>query len=264
MMRTAPQVIDPSREMGEREWWDLWNTSYRAVDDLDAMASELFARAAEVINGITEKEDRHLLEVACGSGSLSRLLHCASYHGLDISPAAIDIARQKALAVALPASAAFPTYEAADFHDWPLPSQSFDVTVCVDAISSIREQKLALQKMARSLRPSGKLVLTTINRFVYERIKRTPSRPLASGPVSHWLTRSELRTLIQSAGFTIERFETIMPRGNLGVLRVINSWRLNRAFGPRVEKVLRSWKEWAGLGQYFVVVARKADAGNAR
>jgi 2-polyprenyl-3-methyl-5-hydroxy-6-metoxy-1,4-benzoquinol methylase len=263
-MRTTPEVIDPSREMDETQWWDLWNTSYRAEDDLDAIASELFERVAEVINGITKEGGCQVLEVACGSGSLSRLLHYATYHGLDISPAAIDIARQKARAVALPNGAAFPTYEAADFHDWPLPSQSFGVTVCVDAISSIREQQLALQKMARSLRPSGKLVLTTINRFVYERILRTPSRPLASGPVSHWLTRSELRTLIQSAGLTIERFETIMPRGNRGVLRLINARRLNRAFGPRVEMALRRLKERAGLGQYFFVVARKSGAGSAR
>jgi len=256
-MRTTTEVTDPSREMDEREWWDVWNTSYRAVDDLDAIARELFARAAEEVNRITQRGGSRVLEVACGSGVLSRMLRFSSYHGLDISPAAIEIARKKAGTFVLLDGAAVPTYEATDFHDWPLPSQSFDVTVCVDAISSIRDQQRAMDKIAQSLRPSGRLVLTTINRFVYERIKRTPNRPLASGPVSHWLSRPELHALIQSAGLTIERSYTIMPRGNLGILRIINSWRLNQAFGSRVESGLRRLKERAGLGQYFVVVARK-------
>jgi len=261
MMWKTSEVIDPSREMDEREWWNFWNTSYRAADDLDAIASELFARAASEVNSITETGGCRVLEVACGSGAFSRLLHYSSYHGIDISPAAIDIARQKAESVVVREGAARPTYEAADFHDWPLPPQTFDVTVCIDAISSIRDQRLALEKMARSLGDSGRLVLTTVNPFVYDRIKRTHSRPLSVGPVSRWLTRSELRALIQLAGFTIERSYTIMPRGNLGVLRLLNSWRLNRAFGRRVEMVLRRLKERVGLGQYSVVVARKAGNG---
>jgi ubiquinone/menaquinone biosynthesis C-methylase UbiE len=245
--------------MDERQWWDFWNTSYRAADDLDAIAGELFTRAAAEINAITAKGDCRVLEIACGSGAFSRLLTYSTYHGIDISPAAIDIARRKAGSIARPHGSASPTFDAVDFHDWPLPPHNFDVTVCIDAISSIRDQQLALEKMARSLGVSGKLVLTTINRFVYERIRRTQSQPLASGPVSHWLTRSELHALVRSAGLTIERCYTIMPRGNRGILRVINSWRLNQAFGPRVEVLFRRLKERAGLGQYFVVVARKTE-----
>jgi 2-polyprenyl-3-methyl-5-hydroxy-6-metoxy-1,4-benzoquinol methylase len=259
MRETTQPIVDRSREMDEREWWDFWNTSYRAENDLDAIASELFTRAAAEINGITARGECRVLEIACGSGAFSRLLNYSSYHGIDISPAAIDIARQKAKSIVRPHGGASPTFEAVDFHDWSLPSQTFDVTVCIDAISSIRDQQLALEKIALTLRESGKLVLTTINSFVYQRIKRTQSQPLASGPVSHWLTRSELRTLIQSAGLTIERFYTIMPRGNCGVLRLINSRILNQAFGPRVEVLFRRLKERAGLGQYFVVVARKTE-----
>jgi ubiquinone/menaquinone biosynthesis C-methylase UbiE len=250
--------------MDERAWWDLWNTSHRAADDLDAISNELFSRAADAINGIKGIDGCSVLEVACGSGALSRRLRYSNYHGIDLSSAAINIARQKAASARLPEGSVRPAYEAADFHEWPLPPQAFDVTVCIDAISSIRDQQRALNKMASSLRDSGKLLLTTHNRFVYNRIRRTNSQPLANGPVSNWLTRSELHALIETAGFTIERSYTIIPRGNLGILRVINSWRLNRAFGPRVEAALRRLKERAGLGQYLVVVARKAGSGAAR
>lgn len=256
-MSTKSPVVDRSREMEEKSWWDLWNTSHRIKDDNDAVSSELFTRAAATVNGITGNGECRVLEIACGTGTLSRMLVYSSYHGLDISPAAIEVARQKTNNLSLPPGASLPTYEAADFHEWPLPAQAFDLAVCIDAISSIRDQPLAMEKIAQSLRPGGQLVLTTINRFVYDRIQRTPSAPLASGPVSHWLSRGELHELISKAGLTIERSQTIMPRGNLGILRLVNSLRLNGAFGPRVSNLLRRLKEQMGLGQYSLVVARK-------
>jgi 2-polyprenyl-3-methyl-5-hydroxy-6-metoxy-1,4-benzoquinol methylase len=256
-MLTKSPVLDRSREMEEKSWWDLWNTSHRAKDDNDAVSSELFVRAAVAINGITSDGNCRVLEVACGTGTLSRMLVYSSYHGLDISPAAIEMARQRSGCISLPVGASPPTYEAADFCEWPLPAQAFDVTVCVDAISSIRDQPLAMEKIAQSLRPGGWLVLTTINRFVYDRIRRTPAVRLDSGPVCHWLSRPELHVLISNAGLTIERSHTIMPRGNRGILRLVNSPRLNEALGLRVAAVFRRLKEEVGLGQYSLVVARR-------
>jgi|SRR5579872_1353553 len=256
-MSTKSAIIDRSREMEEKSWWDLWNTSHRIKDDNDAVSSELFARAAATINGITRNEQSRVLEIACGTGTLSRLLTYSGYHGLDISPAAIEIAQQRSGGLALPAGTSPPTYEAADFCEWPLPAQAFDVAVCIDAISSIRDQQLAMKKIVQSLRIGGRLVLTTINRYVYEHIQRTPTSQLASGPVCHWLSRGELHTLISNAGLTIQRSQTIMPRGNLGILRLINSPRLNETFGPRVAAALRRLKEHVGLGQYSLVIARK-------
>lgn len=256
-MSTNISSVDRSREMDEKSWWDLWNSSHRTKDDNDAVSSELFERAAAAINGITRKSNCRVLEIACGTGTLSRMIACSSYHGLDISAAAIEFARRKSACISGPANSVPRTYEAADFHEWQLPGQAFDVAVCIDAIPNIRDQAAAMRKIALSLRSGGHLVLTTINRYVYERIQRTPTIKLESGPVSHWFSRSELHNLIRQAGFTIERSSTIMPRGNLGILRFINSGRLNEAFGTRVAAVLRRLKEHLGFGQYSVVIARK-------
>src|SRR5882757_4922522 len=87
---TAP-MTDRSRNMDERTWWDLWNRSYRTEDNNDEVSSELFVRTAAVINNVTQSGTGRVLEIGCGAGSLSRLLTYSSYHGLDISPAAIDI-----------------------------------------------------------------------------------------------------------------------------------------------------------------------------
>jgi SAM-dependent methyltransferase len=243
--------------MDEKSWWDFWNTSYRSEDDKDVTSTELFTRVTSVIGQIAGPVAPRILEIACGSGTLSRRLTYSSYHGLDISPAAVDIARQKSVNAQRPATSSSPTYDVGDFHDWPLPSERFDLVLCVDAIAYFRDQEFTIRKMADSLRESGRLVLTTINPFVYNRIRRTQTSPIQEGSVSHWLSPDELHGLVRAAGFTIERSYTIMPRGNRGILRIINSPKLNRLFGPRAGFVLQMMKERAGLGQYRVLVARK-------
>jgi 2-polyprenyl-3-methyl-5-hydroxy-6-metoxy-1,4-benzoquinol methylase len=247
--------------MDERTWWDFWNTSYRGEDNRDETSTELFAHVVGVLRQITQGHTGRILEVACGTGTLSRLLSFFSYHGLDISAAAIEIARQKAKLVQLPASTSRPTYEAADFHDWPVPPEPFDVVLCVDALSCFRDQPFTLRKIAQSLTAGGRVVLTSINPIVYNRIRRVGGVRLENGPVSHWLSRHELHDLVKQAGLTLDRSYTIMPRGNMGILRVINGRRLNQLLGPRGAAIFRRLKERAGLGQYRIVVARKEHHG---
>jgi 2-polyprenyl-3-methyl-5-hydroxy-6-metoxy-1,4-benzoquinol methylase len=259
-MTSAMAVHDRSRTMEEQSWWDLWNTSYRAQEQLDAVSSELFARAACIINSITRKEECRVLEVGCGTGALSRTISYASYLGLDFSPAAVHLARERGAQQIHDKEPASSRYEVADICEWEAPAELFDVVVCIDAIACIRNQSLAMRKMGNALRTGGRLVMTTVNPFVYERIRRSSSARLENGPVSHWLTREELRQLVTEAGFTIERFETIMPRGEMGILRLVNSYKLNNSFGPRVAAALRKMKEPVGLGQYSLLVAHKRSS----
>jgi len=251
--------MNKAQELEERDWWDLWNTSHRSKDNNDEVSVELFKHVAAIIRDLSQGQAKRILEVACGTGTLSRQLEFSSYHGLDISPAAIGIASSKAARLSPPEGTERPTYELADVHDWPLPSRLFDVAVCVDAVAYFRDQQLALNKIARVLTPSGQLVLTTINPFVYNRIRRTAQNPLKEGSIRRWLSRAELHDLITSARLRIERSYTIMPRGQMGILRIINSRKLNHALGDRAEQTFRRCKEQIGLGQYRVVVAGKRE-----
>lgn len=243
--------------MEERSWWDLWNGSFRAEDDKDEVSRCLFTHVVSVFQEITQGRPGRVLEVACGTGTLSRGLRFSSYHGLDLSPAAIEIARQKTETLSRPPDSALPTYEAADFHEWTAPADPFDTVLCIDAISCFRDQALVTRKMAQCVRPGGFVLITSVNPFVYNRIRRPDGGRVQNGPVAHWLTRRELHSLIFRAGLKLERSYTIMPRGNVGMLRLINSRRLNQAVGPRGASVLQRLKEQVGLGQYRVIVARK-------
>jgi 2-polyprenyl-3-methyl-5-hydroxy-6-metoxy-1,4-benzoquinol methylase len=242
--------------MEERSWWDLWNTSYRLKDTGDPISGQLFAHVVSLVGRLNKGRPGRLLEVACGTGTISRQLDFSVYHGLDLSAAAIEIAQTKAHEHWQGRDSAA-TYEAADFHNWSLHGEPVDLLLCVDAISCFRDQSLVVRRMAGMLRGGGHLVMTTVNPIVYNRIRRVGTVRLENGPVSHWLSRRELHGLVRQAGLSIERSYTIMPRGNMGWLRIINSPRLNEAFGPRFNAFLRRAKERAGIGQYRVVVARK-------
>jgi 2-polyprenyl-3-methyl-5-hydroxy-6-metoxy-1,4-benzoquinol methylase len=258
-MPEQAQFINRSSEMEERSWWDLWNSSFRSEDNRDDNATELFTHVLGVFRSITNGRSCRVLEVACGTGTLSRHLSFSSYHGLDLSSAAIDIARQKAGLMTLAPGGKAPVYEAADFHDWILPAEPFDVVLCIDALSCFRDQAFVMRKIAQSVRAGGYILLTSVNPFVYHRIRRADGGRFQNGPVSHWPTRRELHKLIDQAELRLQRSYTIMPRGNSGILRIINSWRLNRMLGRSGATAFRQLKEQVGLGQYRVVLARKAN-----
>jgi 2-polyprenyl-3-methyl-5-hydroxy-6-metoxy-1,4-benzoquinol methylase len=243
--------------MDERAWWDFWNSSYRSEDNRDEISTELFAHVVTTVRQVTQGRPTRILEIACGTGALSRRLEFSAYHGLDISSAAIEIAQRKAQSMQLPPGTSTPTYEAADFHDWSMTSEPFDLVLCVDAISCFRDQRFTLRKMAQGLPVGGSIVVTSVNPLIYNRIRRVGGVKLENGPVSHWLSRRELHDLIRQAGLTLVRSYTIMPRGNMGFLRIINSPRLNKALGRGGAAAFRRLKESLGWGQYRVAVARK-------
>lgn len=250
-------TVDRSKEMDERSWWDFWNTSYRAEDNRDQTSNEMFAHVVALMQNLTHDNGGRILEVGCGTGTLSRQLSFSNYYGIDISAAAIEIARQKAERLQLPSDVSRPVYEAIDFHEWLLPSPPFDIVTCVDAIEGFRDQRFVLRKMAEAVRSGGAVLLLAVNPIVYNRIRRVGGVKLENGPISHWMSRGELHNLVREAGLALEQSYTIMPRGNMGMLRIINGRRLSQLFGERGAPFLRQAKERAGLGQYRIVVARK-------
>jgi len=257
-MPETPAYAERSWEMDERSWWDLWNSSWRAEELKDEISTELFEHVARLIDEVAPSGAPRILEVACGTGILSRGLRFSSYHGLDLSAAAIEIANKKAESLALPQGVSRPTYEATDFHEWEPPAEPFDVVMCVDAISCFRDQALVTKKLAKHVRSGGFVILTTINPFVWKYIRRPDGGKCQCGPVSHWLTKPELHALVEGAKLKLQRSYTIMPRGNRGIFRIINSHHWNRVLGKRGADTFKKLKERAGLGQYRVILAQKA------
>ncbi|MCI0556514.1 MAG: class I SAM-dependent methyltransferase, partial [Anaerolineae bacterium] len=193
--------------------------------------------------------DPKILELGCGTGWLAGELTRDNVHyiGCDLSPKAIALAKRKA-----PRG----RFEATDFMLWNVPEQPFDMILSIDTIAYFRDQDAAVRKITSLLKPRGYVILTTVNPFVYSR--RSDIGPPGDAQIRNWLTRKQLHRLLTNNSLIPLRSWTILPSGDKGILRVVNSHKLNRLIGQFVSQTfIEQVKEWCGLGQYRVVVARR-------
>jgi 2-polyprenyl-3-methyl-5-hydroxy-6-metoxy-1,4-benzoquinol methylase len=230
---------------------DEWNEKYRSVG-FDGIEAESKARAELVLQILSSLpvKDPLIVEVGCGTGWLTeQLLGFGPTTGIDLSPKAIEIAKRRGLDA---------EFIAGDFYECSLRRAHFDVAVCVETISAVPDQSRLVARLAEVVKPGGYLLLTTQNKFIYER--RSDIRPPQPGNIRKWLNRRELRRLVRPH-FEVLHVTTVLPKGDKGILRVVHSYKLNwllNRFWTR-ERIARV-QERLGLGHTLVVQARRRDS----
>lgn len=180
------------------------------------------------VRAAAPKPTDHILDVACGTGDLTRAFAdagAARVTGLDFTPEMLRIARQKRLG---PASAAanLPAtinYVDGDAMHLPFADASFDVVSIAFGIRNVSDPAAALREFRRVLRPGGRLVILEFgtpkfapirwaNHF-YTAVIMPRTATLISGDTSgayHYLPRSvqtfmereQMTAAMQTAGFS--------------------------------------------------------------
>lgn len=235
----------------QRAFYDQWNVQHRS-GEYDQIAPEIRdrgGRAVEIVRSLGLTAPR-ILEVGCGTGWLTgKLCALGKVTAIDLSPQAIAVARQRNLPTELIAG---------DFFAVPFEEGSYDVLVCIETLFYVEDQPRFVAKMAALLKPRGHVVVTTINKFVYERSGDVHAA--AAGQVRNWLTLKQIRELL-SRQFDILSMSTMEPRGDRGILRLVNAPKVNALLGSVIpaEQIKRA-KERLGLGGGVVVMARKRDS----
>ena len=82
-----------------------------------------------------------------------------------------------------------------------------------------------VDKIARLLRPGGYLMLATQNRFTLKRWSEVV--PQGVGQIRKWVDARTLRRLLAS-DFDVVELTSIVPVGDRGILRLINSVKVNK------------------------------------
>jgi SAM-dependent methyltransferase len=123
----------------------------------------------------TDLTGKRLLEVSCGAGGgasyIMRNLGPASYTGLDLNPASIDMCRERHRLRGL-------DFVRGNAQNLPFPDQTFDAVINVEASHQYPDFPRFLDEVARVLRPGG--------HFMYADSRRPPD-VAAWNP--RWLTR---------------------------------------------------------------------------
>lgn len=241
-MSARPSIEDQIR------FYDDWNAAHRG-ERYEDIHSEIRTRADRVLEIVEAKRlpTREILEIGCGTGwfteKLSRLGHVTA---VDLSPQAIEIGKRRGTGADFIACNIFEH----DFED-----EQFDLVICVETLFYVEKPDVLVEKMASLCTEGGHLAVTTINKFAYERSEDVG--PPEEGQIRNWLSRRETREIIERH-FDIIAECTVEPRGELGILKLVNNSRLSRLFdrllGPGEVKRI---KETLGLGGGVIFVAAK-------
>jgi 2-polyprenyl-3-methyl-5-hydroxy-6-metoxy-1,4-benzoquinol methylase len=235
-----PTILDQKR------MWETWNPEMRNPKNVNAWTTRRGETILKFLQSLNLERPK-IMDFGCGTGSLSALLsELGPVTGVDLSENAIALAKEQC-----PTG----TFIAGDLFTMPLPTDQFDVVVSQEVIAHVLDQPGYLELAARMLKSEGYIVITTPNRFVIERSDIFPPQPPEH--LVRWLTVHQLKRLLRPH-FQIVRSTSILPMGHQGVLRLINSTKLNSALAtvipePRIEAL----KERFNFGYTLVLLAQK-------
>jgi len=192
-----------------------------------------------------------IFEVGCANGWFARKLAAhGRVTGIDLADAAIEKAR-----IACPTG----TFIAGDLCSIQLP-EKYDVAVTLETMAHVASHSQFCARIREALKPGGHLLMTTQNRFVYDR-KRPGvfKRMVNDSPdavLARYTTLAETRRLL-APHFRIKKLLTLHPNGDRGILRITNSAKLNRLASLVIGRPwLTNLKQWCGLGQTIILLAQ--------
>ncbi len=161
------------------------------------------------------------IEVGVGSGRFASALHIP--YGSDTSLELLKMAKKRGVRVVL-----------ADAHHMPFRDKSFDLVLVVVSLCFFREPVRTLEEISRITTDGGRLLLGLILRespwaeFYMEKARR--GHPIYSH--ARFYSFDELRRMLSSAGFTLERVMTTLfeePQDE----RQISNEEIREGFDPK-------------------------------
>ena len=164
--------------------------------------------AADLVTAANLRAGERVLDVACGTGIVTRLAaqrvgESGTVAGLDINAGMLAVART----VPVKAGSATARWYETSAEAMPLPDASFDVVLCQLGLQFIADKASALREMRRVLSPGGRVLLSvpTPTAF-FDGLETVLSRhvPAASGFVQMVFSLNdpaELDALVRGAGF---------------------------------------------------------------
>ena len=250
MLKSSQRVDAPI--VAQTSFWNSWNQERVEMSPVKVSAEE----AETVLSWLRdlERRDLEILEVGCGTGWLCpRLTEFGRVTGTDLATEVLRHAAVRAPGV---------KFLAGDFMHLDLESEKYDVVISLEVLAHVSDQPAFLARIAELLKPNGILMLATQNRPALERNDIPPPGP---GQVRKWLDRQELAALLEKE-YAVERLQSITPQFNTGILRYVNSRKVNGLISRLglafLSRRIKKLQEDVWLGWTLMVLARKRVRNN--
>jgi len=231
----------------QRNYWDERWTSGR-----DQYPNPWARRRADTILAMLrslELTRPDILDLGCGTGWFTaELAELGNATGVELSEAAIALAQSNYRNALFIAGNAL---------EMELPAAHFDVVVSMEVIAHAENQDQYVARAVQALKPGGYFVVTTVNKFVNDRMEWPPE---PDAYITRWLDRKALKRLLRRHGLRMLRITSVIPMGQRGILRLVNSDKLNRVVHHLLSPAtVESLKERAGLGGTLIALAQRAE-----
>jgi SAM-dependent methyltransferase len=171
------------------------------------------ARAGETLDGLiglaAPRAQERWLDVACGPGIVSRALAplVRTVHGVDATPAMVDVARREAAALGLDNA----TFAVGDATALDAPTDSVDGALARFVIHHVPVPSRLVDELARIVRPEGSVVLADHLADADADAAAWSQEIERLRDPSHWacLPLERLRALGSQAGLELEEERTV-------------------------------------------------------
>ena len=157
---TGSATPTPDRSTGTTgaiaDYWDAAASTFDDEPDHGLKAEHTRTAWAQLVSSWSPNAPADVLDVGCGTGSISLLLAESGHRvtGVDLAPRMIEQARRKLNAAGLPAR-----FIVGDASAPPTGGAHFDMVLSRHLVWTLPDPEAALAEWCRQLRPGGRLVL---------------------------------------------------------------------------------------------------------
>lgn len=198
----------------QKDFYDRYWRDMKPIGSYKLMRTQWIANMLQLLCRQNNKKQLQLLDLGCGDGRLAPFWQSvtgAETYALELSPMAVEKAQRL-----------FPSviYTQGDATNTPYENQVFDIIVCQEVLEHIEQQALLINEAARILKPGGQLILTTPNKFYFDRRK---GGNYSQQPIENIIDKEELIKLLNTQ-FNITHFETVIyAKGDYGIYKLLTN-----------------------------------------
>lgn len=227
-----------------QELWQLTGSGPESYERYQVPS--VFEPLARVfLDHVPLEQGQRVLDVACGTGIVARYAapvvgETGEILGIDLNPAMLDVARQKA-----PATGPRMAWQQGDAAALPCPDEAFDVVLCQQGLQFFPDKVGALREMHRVLVPGGLAAICVWRTVEHSPCNMASAEALARHVGDDAATRIQapfalgdadvLRGLIADAGFQeIDIHAAVITRRMLPPKESIPGHLASTPVGPEV------------------------------